>query len=466
MANNTHQEEATTTAAPFARGLPFVSAADVPDLGSLPSAAEWVLQTKPSPTVAFYMTCLKLKSQGHEVFDLGVGEMHPDFLVPQILKDGICEAVQANEAHYHSSRGDAQLLQALSDDFKLFGVNYEPEHIAVFPGPKDALFKACMAILLGRPDGNGVVIWGPIYESFDNVPLLLTGRYPIVLEHDERFYPRPADLEAALASDPTIRIVILNYPNNPTGAVYPEKLLQELADVIRKYPHVTVIADEVYRFHRYTDSDDSLVYSTIARYLPGQTLVVGGMSKEVAGTGLRIGYIASFNLPLIKSLESINGNSISCSNLPTQRGYAKFLRSDKDLSQRKAIRDKLALSRARMLELIGSLEGFKKAKWHPPEGAFYFFPDFSEYLGYKIPADSPYKNESGIIETDEDLCMYLLLTDKVAAIPGSKFSGPGHLRIAFSRRIETIEKGITAMSQGLLRLMEQDQVDKHAALST
>ena len=214
----------------------------------------------------------------------------------------------------------------------------------------------------------------PGYESFENIPMLLTGKPPILLETDAQFLPDPKKLADLLKQDPTIAAVVLNSPNNPTGAVYERPLLEQLAEVLAHHPDVAVLSDEVYRTLYY----DNVPHTSMGSLLPEQTFVVGGMSKEVSGTGLRLGFVAGPQ-EVMKTLENIQGNASSCVNLPTQKGYARFLREDANLQVRHQIRDGLCRRRDCLLEHFAGAA--PDALWHTPRGAFYFFPDMHAYLG-------------------------------------------------------------------------------------
>ena len=182
---------------------------------------------------------------------------------------------------------------------------------------------------------------------FENLPVLLTGKPPIVLQTDAHFLPDPNQLADLLNQDDTIALIVLNSPNNPTGTVYPSSLLRELAEIIGKHEQICVLSDEVYRTVVY----DGLEHVSIASYLPNQTLLVGGMSKEVPGTGLRLGFVAGPEA-VMRTISNVEGNTSSCVNLPTQKGYAHFLRKDADLRLRHQIRDGLLVRREALCETL------------------------------------------------------------------------------------------------------------------
>jgi aspartate aminotransferase len=405
-------------------------------MGLMPSA--WAQQIKPSPTLEIKSVADRLRLEGKQIYDFGIGEMNPELPVPHLLKTAISQAVMDDATHYSPEAGDPELLEAIHEDLCLFRLNYTPSEIVICPGPKDAFFKICLAMLNPSSPRNRLVAFAPTYESYENLPILLTGKPPIVLQTDAHFLPDPDQLAKLLNDDDTIALIVLNSPNNPTGTVYPPSLSQELAEIIGKYEQVCVLSDEVYRTVIYDDNE----HVSIASYLPNQTLIVGGMSKEVSGTGLRLGFIAGPEAT-IQVIANVEGNTSSCVNLPTQKGYAHFLRKDTDLRVRHQIRDVLCVRRDALVDRFSVL--VKEAAWERPSGAFYFFPDMRRYCGRRTP-------EGQLLDTDEALALYLIEEANVVTVPGSKFQRPGHLRFAYAVSLETIDGGIQRLAKALDQL--------------
>jgi len=405
-------------------------------MGLMPSA--WAQQIKPSPTLEIKSIADRLRLEGKQVHDFGIGEMNPELPVPHLLKTAIAEAVMADATHYSPAAGDPELIEAIHADLHLFGLDYSPSEIVVCPGPKDAVFKICVTMLNPRSRRNRLVTFAPTYESFENLPILLTGKPPIVLQTDTHFLPDPNQLADLLNQDDTVALIVLNSPNNPTGAVYPDSLLRELAEIIGEHEQICVLSDEVYRTIVY----DGIDHVSIASYLPAQTLIVGGMSKEVSGTGLRLGFVAGPE-PVMGLIANVEGNTSSCVNLPTQKGYAHFLRKDTDLRLRYQIRDALYNRRETFMKRFSEL--VTNAAWKRPSGAFYFFPDMSFYCGHRTPRGKR-------INTDEALALYLIERANVVTVPGSKFQRPGHLRFSYAVGLETINLGIERLAEALDQL--------------
>ena len=405
-------------------------------MGLMPSA--WAQQLNPSPTLEIKSLADRLRLEGKQIYDFGIGEMNPELPVPHLLKTAIAQAVMADATHYSPAAGDPELLDAIHTDLRLFGLSYSPSEIVICPGPKDACFKICLTMLNPSSRRNRLVSFAPTYESYEDLPILLTGKPPLVLQTDAHFLPDPNQLADLLNQDDTIALIVLNSPNNPTGAVYPPSLLQELAEIIGQHEKICVLSDEVYRTVVY----DGLEHVSIASYLPNQTLLVGGMSKEVSGTGLRLGFIAGPET-VIAAIANVEGNTSSCVNLPTQKGYAHFLRKDADLRLRYEIRDALCIRRDALVKRFSELVA--DAVWECPSGAFYFFPNMRAYCGRHTP-------QGQFIDTDETLALYLIEDANVVTVPGSKFQRPGHLRFAYAVSLETIDVGIQRLAAALNQL--------------
>ncbi len=407
-------------------------------MGLMPSA--WAQQIKPSPTLEIKSIADRLRLEGKQIYDFGIGEMNPEVPAPHFLKTAISQAVMDDETHYSPAAGDSELLEAIHADLRLFGLSYSPSEIVVCPGPKDAVFKICVTMLNPTSRRNRLVTFAPTYESFENLPILLTGKPPIVLQTDAHFLPDPNQLSDLLSQDDTIALIVLNSPNNPTGAIYPPSLLRELAEIIGKHEQICVLSDEVYRTVVY----DGLEHVSIASYLSNQTLLVGGMSKEVSGTGLRLGFIAGPEA-VMGAIANVEGNTSSCVNLPTQKGYAHFLRKDANLHLRHQIRDALSVRREALMERFSEL--VTDAAWERPSGTFYFFPDMRLYCGRRTL-------KGQFLNTDEELALYLIESANVVTVPGSKFQRPGHLRFAYAVSLETINTGIERLAKALYQLSD------------
>jgi len=214
-----------------------------------------------------------------------------------------------------------------------FNLKISKEEIVIYPGPKPALWAVLSVLLDPQIERNRVVACAPTYESFIALPQLTTGNPCIILDTDENCLPNVSKFEEVLSSRTDIACVIINSPNNPSAVVYSIELMKELTDVIKKYPHIAIISDEVYR----TILFDNSPYSSPAHFLPNQTIIIGGISKELAGTGLRLGFAAGPK-NVIQAMSKLSACTFSCVNLPLQEGYKNFLIHDKNMFERKKLK--------------------------------------------------------------------------------------------------------------------------------
>eukprot|EP01119_Soliformovum_irregulare_P013655 TRINITY_DN3661_c0_g1_i1.p1 TRINITY_DN3661_c0_g1~~TRINITY_DN3661_c0_g1_i1.p1 ORF type:complete len:418 (-),score=106.43 TRINITY_DN3661_c0_g1_i1:50-1174(-) len=373
--------------------------------------------------------------------------MVPEIQPPREFTEGIIKAIKDVRISYSDPQGIIELREELCRDLEAnFGLKYTANTVTFHAGPKDALFKLCLALLHAKSKRNKTITFAPVFEAFTNVPELITGEPAIILPTDDKFYPRFDVLEKTLEEKhEEIAIIIVCSPNNPSGAVYPDHVMRRLADIIGKYPEIAVISDEVYRIANFTGKK----HLSLAQpeYLPRQTFVCGGASKEVAGTGLRLGFCVGNSPNVTKAVVNIQGNASSSVDLPTQVGFQEFLKADRDMHLRNEILQKLRQRRDVVVSQFEKLDGLKSLKIHAEcDGAFYYFPDITSCIGKKTPSGT-------IINDDVDFCMYVLQEGKVALIPGSKFFRAGHFRLAFAcSSPERIAEGCQRISDALLRL--------------
>eukprot|EP01088_Endostelium_zonatum_P019519 TRINITY_DN6772_c0_g1_i1.p1 TRINITY_DN6772_c0_g1~~TRINITY_DN6772_c0_g1_i1.p1 ORF type:complete len:425 (+),score=102.75 TRINITY_DN6772_c0_g1_i1:52-1326(+) len=413
-----------------------------------------VKEVPESPTLAVGATIRKLKGEGKKVYDFGVGELNPYISVPKELRSLLSYYNGSpNYLHYTAAAGDAQFIKDLSQDFKQnWNQNYEPSQIAIFPGPKDAFGKACLALLLQpattSSPRNRVVVFSPIYEAFYAMPVLATGLPPIQIPSLPSFLP---DLEVFSKTleqhHSTISIVVINSPNNPTGVFYPEETMKKLTSIISQYPEIAIFSDEVYRSIVFEDQK----FTSPAHFLPNQTLVFGGISKEFAGTGLRIGWCAGPKV-LIDPIIKLTGCISSCVNLPVQKAMSDYLCGEEKkgkeietMEGRKEICRELKERRRVFFECWEKLEWLRQCEgWEnngSVGGAFYFFVGVKRYLN-----DEKVKAKG--IKGDEELAKWLLDNFGVSTIPGSKFGWEGHLRMCFARDEEMLRDGLAQLNEG------------------
>jgi aminotransferase len=356
-----------------------------------------------------------------DVISLGIGE--PDFVTPDpILQAGI-HALKSGETHYTSNAGIFELREALSVHLEnLYGVSYDPKNeIVVTVGVSEALYLALTAVL--NP-GEEVIIPTPCFVSYQ-AEVILAGGDPVELPSrvDENFQLRPEALEAAIT--PNTKAVLLGYPNNPTGAVASEETLLQVAKIAEKHDLV-VISDEIY---------DQLVYGVkhvCFASLPGmkpRTITLGGLSKNYAMTGWRVGYAAA-SADLLQGLMSIHQFTIMSAPTTAQIAGIEAIKHGADHVEEM----RTEYNRRRKL-IVGGLNELGLPTFEP-RGAFYAFPQITV---------------SGM--DDKTFAERLLEEEKVAVVPGSAFGagGEGFVRCSYATAYEKIEQALDAMARFVQR---------------
>lgn len=376
---------------------------------------------KPSPTVALTGLVIELKAQGRDVIGLGAGE--PDFDTPEHIKEAACQAIARGETKYTPVAGTPALREAISAKFRREnGLAYTPEEIIVGTGAKQVIFNALMATL---DRGDEVIVPAPYWVSYPDMVRLAEGT-PVVVPCPEEsaFKLRPDDLEAAITA--RTKWLILNSPNNPTGAAYARDELKALTEVLVRHPQVWVMSDDIYEHIVY----DGFVFVTPAEVEPAlhdRTLTVNSVSKAYAMTGWRIGF-GGGPAPLIKAMATILSQSTTNACSVSQAAAVEALNGPKDfLAERQAVfkeRRDLAVS------MLNQAPGLKCAT---PEGAFYVYPNCAGVVGKKTPEDKR-------LDSSEEFARYLLETEGVAVVHGAAFGLDPFFRISYATATDLLEE--------------------------
>jgi len=386
----------------------------------MPFIATRLSNIKPSPTIAVTQKARELKAAGRNIISLGAGE--PDFDTPDNIKEAAIEAIRSGDTKYTAVDGTPALKKAICAKFKREnGLEYTPEQVTVGTGGKQVLYNALMATL--NP-GDEVIVPAPYWVSYPDMVLLAEGTpVPVECPADKGFKLQPEDLERAIT--PKTKWLILNSPNNPTGAAYTRSELKALTDVLVRHPHVWVMTDDMYEHLNY----DGFEFTTPAQVEPtlyDRTLTVNGVSKAYAMTGWRIGYAAGPK-ELIKAIGVIQSQSTSNPSSVSQAAAVEALNGPQDFIEERA----LAFKERRDL-VVSMLNQAKGIKCHKPEGAFYVYPSCEGTIGKTTP-------EGKVIETDEDFVTYLLESEGVAVVQGSAFGLAPFFRISYATSTAALE---------------------------
>lgn len=373
-----------------------------------------VLAVKPSATLAISAKAKAMKAQGIDVISLSAGE--PDFDTPSFIKDAAIDALKKGFTKYTPVPGTVELRQAICRKLKRDqGLDFKPEQIVVGCGAKHVIFNVLFALI--NP-GDEILIPSPYWLSYPEMVTVLGGT-SVFLETSEatNFKVTPGILEKALT--PKSKILILNSPSNPTGAVYTKEELQALCAVLRKFPNVTVVSDEIYEKLVF----DGMKHYSIAQLDPDiakRTVIVNGHSKAYAMTGWRLGYAAMPDPALAKAVGSIQSHSTSNPVSFTQPGGVAALdQGDVEAAKMKEIFQK---RRDLFISKLAAVPSFKPFK---PSGAFYLFVNIAA---------------TGM--NAFDVAGKLLEEVHVAVIPCEPFGSSKHIRMSFATSEKDIEKAV------------------------
>jgi aspartate aminotransferase len=379
----------------------------------MPFFAERLQKVKPSPTLAVAAKAAELKRQGKDILDLGAGE--PDFDTPNFIKDAAMNAMNEGKTKYTPVEGILDLKKAIQKKFeKDNNLTYDIKEIIVGCGAKHVLYNAFMATL---NKGDEVIIPAPYWVSYPDMVALAEGT-PILVACPEEtgFKLTPKFLKEALSS--STKWVVLNSPSNPTGAVYSKQELEQLATVLREFPNVHILSDDIYEYLIY----DHMKFHTLAEVAPdlkSRILTVNGVSKSYAMTGWRIGYGAGPQ-ELIQAMSKIQSQSTSNPSSISQYATVSALEGNQGFFQN--WRQTFEARRDFMVEHLNKIPGMTCLK---PNGAFYVYPSCAAFLFKQTPAGK-------VLNTDTDFVTYLLESAGVAAVPGAAFGLSPYFRISYA----------------------------------
>ena len=375
--------------------------------------SEALKRVKPSATIAISAKARALKAAGRDCLSLSQGE--PDFDTPDNIKDAAMRAIREGKTKYTDVDGIPELKDAVVAKFKREnGLTYTRAQVNVSPGGKPVIFNAFMATL--NP-GDEVVIPAPYWVSYPDMALMCGGTPVFVgTTLESNFKIRPDDLRKALG--PRTKWLLLNSPSNPSGAAYTADELQAIAAVLRDFPHVHILTDDMYEHLVY----DGFKFATIAQVAPdlyGRTLTMNGVSKAYSMTGWRIGYAAGPEA-IIKGMANVMTQTTSNPSSISQWAAVEALNGPQDF-----IPKHQELFERRRDLVVSMLNQARGLKCPTPEGAFYVYPSCAQLIGKKTPAGA-------LIATDEDFVRELLEAEGVAVVHGSAFGLAPNFRISYA----------------------------------
>ena len=387
---------------------------------------------KPSPTLAITMKANALRAEGRDVIGFGAGE--PDFDTPDNVKKAAIQAIEEGFTKYTPVGGIDELKDAiigkLNRDNKL---NYTRAQIVVSCGAKHTLYNLAQVLF---EEGDEVIIPSPYWVSYPDI-VILTGAKPVILKTNasDGFKIGPGQLEEVI--NPRTRAVIINSPSNPTGAVYTQAELVELAEVFVKND-VLAISDDIYEKILY-DGISFANMATVNADMKERTVVVNGVSKSHAMTGWRIGYAAG-PVEIIAAATKLQSQNTSNPTSIAQKAAVEALNGDQAIVE--AMVKEFEKRRNIMVDRLNAIPGITCMT---PQGAFYVFPEIAGLLGRKYGGK--------VLATSSDVAAWLLDEANVAVIPGGEFGQDDHIRLSYATSMSNIEKGLKRIRDAIMKLI-------------
>jgi aspartate aminotransferase len=389
--------------------------------------SESLSRIKPSPTMAVVKKATELKSAGKDIISLGAGE--PDFDTPENIKQAAIQAIKDGKTKYTVVDGTIELKRAVIGKFKRENnLIYNEKQVSVGVGGKHVIFNAILATI--NP-GDEVLIPAPYWVSYPDI-VLLAGGTPVVVECEESadFKILPEQIEKNVTKN--TKWIILNSPSNPTGSVYSEQELKDIGEILKKFPNVYIMSDDIYEHVLYTKNK----FFTIAQIpeLFSRTLTINGLSKSYAMTGWRVGY-AGGPENIIQGIAKIQSQSTTNTSSISQAAAEEALNGTQDFIKIRS--DAFKERRDFVVKKLNSIKGLSCKN---PEGAFYVFPNCKDCIGKKDV------NKKEIVN-DTDFVTSLLENTGVAVVQGSAFGKEGYFRISYATSMNNLSKALDKIEE-------------------
>lgn len=378
-----------------------------------------------SQTLAMAAKARELKAAGKDIISLSLGE--PDFNTPDFIKDAAIEAINQDYNSYTPVDGYPALKEAICTKFKRDnGLEYQPNQIVVSTGAKQSIANIAQVLL--NP-GDEVLLPAPYWVSYSAIAILCEATFvEIPSSIDTDFKITPAQLEAAIT--PKTKMIFFNSPNNPSGTIYSEEEYRALAKVLEKHPQIYILSDEIYEHINY--GAKAFSFAAIEN-MYDRTITVNGLAKAFAMTGWRIGYIGAPQW-IAKACTKMQGQITSGANCIAQRAAITAVLAP--ISSIKYMVDEFQNRRDMVLNLLGKIDGFKL---NIPEGAFYVFPDVSNFFG------KTFKGKT--INNASDFSMLLLEEANVATVTGDAFGAPNCIRMSYAASESQLREAIKRIEE-------------------
>ncbi|MBF0620828.1 MAG: pyridoxal phosphate-dependent aminotransferase [Magnetococcales bacterium] len=382
-----------------------------------------VQSVKPSATLVVAAKAKELRAAGRDVISLAAGE--PDFDTPDHIKEAAIQAINDGFTKYTAVPGIVELREAIAQKFKTDnGLTYGIDQISVSTGGKQALYNIAQATL---NKGDEVIIPAPYWVSYPDMVLLAQGVPVCVTTKEKEGFKLSAKTLKKNLTKKT-RWVVINSPSNPTGEAYTPEEYKALAEVLKAYPNVGVICDDIYEKLVY-DGVEAPTFAQIVPEMQERCVIVNGVSKAYSMTGWRIGYAAGPK-EIIKAMNTIQSQSTSGATSIAQKAALAALTGSQE-----CLKPMVEAFTERRNFVVDSLNAIDGLSCRRPPGAFYIYVNIGQLIGKKTPAGDT-------LGTSIDYCSYLLETQEVAAVPGVAFGLDPYFRISFPTSMENLQKAV------------------------
>lgn len=392
----------------------------------MPALAKRLARVPVAATVAMTIKARELRAQGVNVIALTIGE--PNFDTEPHAIEAAHQAALRGDTKYPAQDGIPALKAAIQRKFKReHGMDFALDEISVSNGGKQSIFNAFMATI---DEGDEVIVPAPYWGAYPLMARLVGGEAVVVnCPENNGFRLRPEDLEAAIT--PKTKWLMLNFPNNPTGAVCTPDDLRAIADVMLRHPHVWIMSDDMYEHLMYADFKYTTL-SAIEPKLRDRTVIISGVSKTYAMTGWRIGFAVGPK-DLIKAMVNMQGQATAgVSTVGQAAAIAALDGPQEGVAERKAI------YKARRDRVVDALNAMPGITCHRPEGAFYVYPNIAGTIGRSTP-------KGKLLANDEDFALACLEEAHVALVAGKAFGMSPYLRISYATDDESLDEAMRRM---------------------
>ena len=372
----------------------------------------------------------ELRSLGHDIVALTIGE--PDFDTPENIRAAAKHALDNGFTHYSPVAGIPELREAIAQKLRREnGLNYQAANVVLANGAKQAVNNAVLSLI---SPGDEAIVLAPYWVSYEGSVKFAGGKCVVVSSTVAENY-KPPVARIAAAVTPATKLLFLNSPSNPTGAVWSRVELEALAEVVRQHPRLIVLSDEIYEYILF---DGEMVSFASLPGMADRTITLNGFSKGFAMTGWRLGYAAA-PLPIAVAMGRMQSIISAGANMFVQKAAVEALNGPRD-----EVKRMIKIYQRRRDMVLAGLRAINGVKIAAIPGTFYAFPDVSAFLGKRIG--------NHVIDTTDQLCDWLLEVQGVSTVPGTAFGAPNSIRLSFATSEADLEKALMRIGIGLAQL--------------